>query len=275
MSTKNEAYELIYSKKRIIKEFVQNEIEKRKKNPCLFVYDSIDSTNNEAKRVAVKGCEHASIVCANSQTEGRGRMGRSFVSEENGIYFSIILRPKSDIAKILKLTAGAAVAVKRVVEKYCSEVSIKWVNDIYISDKKVCGILTEAISGCKSGGVEYVVVGIGVNVFGKAADFGNELSDIVTTIEEHSSLELDKNRIIAQIYCEFMDMYDKIENFSAIMEEYKNSSCVIGKKVFAIRADERKKVTVNDINDNGELVCTDEEGKEIIISSGEISIRFK
>lgn len=276
-STNNKGYMFLGAENKIKKELIENELAKVNKLADVYVFDKIASTNNEAKKLASEGCREKSLICANSQTNGKGRLGRSFVSDGSGIYLSVVLRPRCDISKTVKITSGAAVAVKRVIEKYCDDTKIKWVNDIYIGKKKVCGILTEAVSDFESGGVEYAVVGIGVNVFGKAEDFGAELKDIVTTMEEHlkDGKKLDKNVIVSQIYSELIDIYNSLDVFSLVMKEYRESCFVIGKQVFAVKAGERTKVTVTDVDDNGALVCEDENKNKILLSSGEISIRFE
>lgn len=274
-SANNKGYALVFDDGKTKKEFVKQQFENYKNIPEIFAYDVIDSTNNEAKRLAEKGVSHGSLVCANSQVAGKGRLGRSFLSEGNGIYMTVVLRPEFEIEKTIKITSGAAVAVKRVLERYCGNVYIKWVNDVYIESKKVCGILTEAVSNFENGGVEYAVVGIGVNVFGKAKDFGLELENIVTTLQEHTNKTLNKNRLISEIYVELMKIYNQINEFDSVMDEYKKSSFVIGKDVFAIRGNEKKAVRVIDIDNNGALICVDEFENEIVFSSGEISIRFE
>lgn len=183
----------------ISKEGIQKFLNKQLSYGDIFVFDEIDSTNNVAKQFATQGIGDKALIVAKKQTNGRGRLGRSFLSDGNGIYMSMVIRPTVSVEKILKITAGAAVAVKRVAEKYCEGVKIKWVNDIYIAQKKVCGILAEAITG-NEGKIDAVIIGIGVNVFGTCDEYGEELKTIVTTLEEQGGRMLDINRLIAMIY---------------------------------------------------------------------------
>lgn len=253
---------------------IKEEFLKKSLKCNVIVYDEIDSTNNIAKKLAYDGIEDKTLIVANRQSMGRGRLGRSFLSPDGGIYLSIVLRPELSVEKTLKITSGAAVAVRRVISKYCNDAKIKWVNDIYISGKKVCGILTESAT-CSDGGLNYVIVGIGINVFGNCNDYGKELKDIVTTIEENSRLKLDKNVIITKVYEEVLNVYSKLEEFDSTMEEYKKHSLVLGKNVYALNGKEKRCINVIDIDNDGALVAIDCETREKVkISSGEVSIRF-
>ena len=133
----------------------------------LKVYQEIDSTNRAAKEAAVTGLAgHGGCVVAGKQTAGRGRRGRSFYSpEEAGLYLSVILKPRGSLKESLLLTAEAAVAVyKAVLRTTGISLGIKWVNDLYYNEKKVCGILTEAVTDFESGDIDFAVVGIGLNL---------------------------------------------------------------------------------------------------------------
>lgn len=256
------------------KELIEKTLEDIGITGNIIFFDEIDSTNNVAKQLAIQKIESNTLVVAKRQSCGRGRLGRSFMSLGNGIYFSVILRPDSSVENSLKITSGAAVAVRRVLSKYCDDVKIKWVNDIYISEKKVCGILTEAASS-DGGTLDYVVVGIGINVFGRHEDFGDELSDIVTTLEENTNSLLDKNLLIASVYKELLDIISELDSFNSVMDEYRKHNIIIGKSVYIIRGDEKRLAEVIDIDNEGSLIAVDEATKEQMrISSGEVSIRF-
>ncbi len=259
----------------ISKENIENALSSDLSRGDIFVFNEVDSTNNIAKQLASQGIGDKSMVVAGKQTNGRGRLGRSFLSNGNGVYMSVVIRPTVSADKILKITAGAAVAVKRVIEKYCNDVKIKWVNDIYISQKKACGILAEAVTGAE-GKIDAVIVGIGVNVFGKSDDFGVELKNIVTTMEEQGGKMLDINRIVAQIYEHLITIYSMLDNFYDVIAEYKDASLVVGKEVYMIHAGEKRKIMVTDIDMSGAIVARDcETNKEIRVSTGEVSIRFE
>ena len=130
------------------------------------LYDTLESTNRTAKLLALEGAAHGTLVLAGGQTAGRGRLGRSFASPAGkGVYCSVVLRPPLPAANAQTATIGAAVAVCRAVQMLCGlELAIKWVNDLYYRGKKVCGILTEAGTDLESGQLEWLVVGIGLNL---------------------------------------------------------------------------------------------------------------
>ena len=127
----------------------------------LYFYDSIDSTNTQAKRLLAEGLSGKALITANEQTAGRGRQGRSFYSPKNtGIYYSYVFHPKKTLADAVFITTAAAVSVIRAIERLSTvKPTIKWVNDVYVEGKKVCGILTEAVSDFESGALESVIAG--------------------------------------------------------------------------------------------------------------------
>ncbi len=239
----------------------------------IYVFDCIDSTNSYAKKLAADGVEDGALIVANQQSAGRGRLGRSFFSPKGaGVYFSLLLRPKTGINEALLITSAISVAVCRAIDTLAQvKTEIKWVNDIYLGGKKLCGILTEAASGSNSRGVDYVVAGVGINVTNDA--FPDEIKDIATSISAHSDVKVERDKLIAAVINEFEKIYNDIEN-RMFMQEYKARSCVIGKSVYAIRAGVSREVFVDDIDDDGALVVTNENGEAEHINTGEISIRF-
>ena len=132
------------------------------------VFPCLPSTNQEAKRMALESAEQGSAVLAEEQSAGRGRLGRSFFSPRgNGLYMSVILRPKADVSNAVLITTAAAVGVCRAIDTVTGRhPQIKWVNDLYLNEKKICGILTEAVTNFETGVIESVVVGIGINFKG-------------------------------------------------------------------------------------------------------------
>ncbi|MBE6870405.1 MAG: biotin--[acetyl-CoA-carboxylase] ligase [Ruminococcaceae bacterium] len=234
----------------------------------------VSSTNTVLREQAEKGAEHGSVFVASSQSAGRGRMGRSFFSpDDTGIYMSILLRPSFDAEKASLITCAAAVAVCKAIEKVCgADVRIKWVNDIFLGGKKVCGILTEASFSMESGKLEYAVLGIGINVYKPEGGFPCEIESIAGYIAEKREKKL-RSRLTAQIINEFFSIYGEYEAFDFV-DEYKARSFVIGKKVKIIRGDTVKNATVTDIDGKCRLLVEYENGEKDALSSGEISIRF-
>lgn len=144
----------------------------------IYLYDSLESSNLTAKQLALTGAPHGTLVLTSHQQAGRGRMGRVFESPAGkGVYLSLLLRPDLSAADAQTVTIGAAVAVARAVKALCGlELSIKWVNDLYYQGRKVCGILTEAGTDIESGQLEWLVVGIGLNLTTSPADWPEELA---------------------------------------------------------------------------------------------------
>ncbi len=239
----------------------------------IHVFEKIDSTNNYAKKLAVGSENHGSVIVAETQTAGRGRLGRSFFSPHGaGIYMSIILRPKIDINKTLLITTMAAVALCRAIDNICDvNTQIKWVNDIYIKNKKLCGILAESIID-PTNGERAVILGIGVNVTTKA--FDEDIKDVATALFEYTNKDINRNELIAGILNELESVYDNLPDCDFI-DEYKKRSCVIGKEIFLIRAGEKRKAFALDIDKDGALVVRNENGETERINTGEISIRFE
>lgn len=236
------------------------------------VHPVIDSTNTHAKALAAQGAVHGTLVCARSQTGGRGRFGRKFHSPDaNGIYMSLILRPDFPADKAVMITSMTAVAVARAIERLADvQVQIKWVNDLYIDGRKVCGILCEAGMDFESGRLEYAVVGIGVNT--ARAEFPDEIKDIATSVGNVCGKDISKNRLIAEICNCMEEMYDQLED-GAFMEESRRRSNVIGRNVVVLRGNDRIPAKALDIDDQGSLVVETQEGI-LHVHSGEVSVRW-
>ncbi len=231
------------------------------------VFKTIDSTNAYAKSIAGTNTD-TSLVAADMQTSGRGRLGKDFFSPAGtGIYMSIIVRPDNVQLDSSLLTVAACVAVCGVLEKYTGKASyIKWVNDIFMNGRKVCGILTEAVT--RTGGIEFAVVGIGINVRTPSQTFPEQLRGTA------GSANLDgvsRNRIISDIYESFCTL-TAYGNADHIIEEYRNRSIVIGKTV-SFKADGKEfSALAADINQQGNLVVRLTDGRLKTLRSGEISL---
>ena len=236
--------------------------------PRIIYYDLIDSTNTRAKEYAKEMTENRDTVVfiADSQSAGRGRMGRSFVSNKgSGIYISILSYPKSSGIDAVSTTAKAAVALAEAVESVCEcDIKIKWVNDLYLGGKKLAGILTEGEIG-KDGKIAYQVVGMGINVYKSA--ISDEISAIATSLEGETNSPPDRSILAARIIKEFL--CDEKNYY----KEYKSRSFVIGKKVTVIKQSESYEAEVLDINPDFSLEI-DRCGKKERLFTGEISLRI-
>lgn len=243
-------------------------------NLPLHVYKTVDSTNNVAKKLAVDGADHGTTVLAFHQSRGKGRLGRTFISPANtGIYMSVLLKPLFDMSQSVLITTAASVAVVRAIEKVCGLTpQIKWVNDIYVNGKKICGILTEAITGFETGQIEYLIVGIGINCSTK--EFPQDLLEIAGALEGTFS----KNQLAAEVLNQLLPLMEHMEDRSFI-DDYKSHSMVIGKTVTVYKGGYSpqtagKQARVLDIDQNGGLEVIYSSGDRETLSTGEISIRM-
>ncbi len=235
-------------------------------------FDTIGSTNTAAAGMASEGAGHGTAVIAAHQTQGKGRLGRSFASpEDSGIYMSIILEP--DDSNPVLITTAAAVAVCRSIRKVCGlEPEIKWVNDIYLGGKKVCGILAESVTDYKTGRITHVILGIGVNC--RASAIPDDLRDIAGAIEGDYSI----CQLAAEIHNQLMPLAGILdpENF---IGDYRDWSMVIGKTVTVYKGGYSPGTSglaarVLDIDNNGGLKVIYSSGQRETLSTGEISIRL-
>jgi BirA family biotin operon repressor/biotin-[acetyl-CoA-carboxylase] ligase len=245
------------------------------KNLRFIKYHTVSSTNIIARELAAAEEKEGAVVLAEEQTTGKGRKGRAFFSPgQSGLYLSILLRPKYSVTASLLLTTAAAVAVARGIEEITGkEAQIKWVNDVYLEDKKVCGILTEASLAMENGGLDYAVVGIGVNVFAPHDGFPTDIKEIATALFPHTKTKSDiKNRLAAAILNHFMAYYQELTQ-KTFLPEYKRRSFLIGKKISVFRGKDILSATALDIDDDFRLIVRYDNGKEEALDSGEISVR--
>ena len=247
----------------------------------IFVYKELDSTNNLAKQLIGDKKEMPFLVVAESQTGGRGRMGRSFYSPPgSGIYMTLALRPELDISRSVLMTTAASVAVCRGIREVLGlECSIKWVNDIYLNGKKVCGILTEGITNFETGLVDSLVVGIGINYRMPEGRFPEELREIAGALlkeDSPSGLAPVRNQLVGSIANHLICLIDDLDR-REFMKEYRRRSLVLGKDIRFVDGTQRggrsQEGTVVDIDDNGGLVIRTRTGEQLTLNSGEITVR--
>ena len=263
------------------------------------VFDEVVSTNTLLKEKAASGAREGTVVIANSQTGGKGRMGRSFYSPMNtGLYISVLLRP-SDIPpqQALKITTMAAVAACKAIDSVVIDGAqdegtsgakksakrsknakeelpqIKWVNDIFFHDWKVVGILTEASISMENGNLEYAVLGIGFNVYAPEGGFPEEIKDIAGAILPERTPDA-KNKIAAEFLNSFFAIYRDAKHLK-YEKDYKGRCLVLGKDVDVIPTGggEKRRAKVLDITDDCNLIVKYEDGTKATLSSGEVSVR--
>ena len=241
----------------------------------LRVYPTVSSTNTVLKALAEEGAEEGLCLIAGEQTAGKGRMGRSFYSPPNsGVYLSILLRPALQAADATRITACAAVAVAKTIESLAPvKAEIKWVNDVYVTGKKVCGILTEASLDCENGQVKYMIVGIGVNTRVPDTDYPAELKNIAGSAFGEKPIPELRCRVAAGVLDNLMRCYEKLTD-SEWFEEYRKRSLVLGRPVSILSPGrEPEKATALDLDRDFSLIVRTESGEIRHLRSGEVSIR--
>ena len=232
------------------------------------------STNALLRDRAAAGAPEGSVILANQQTQGRGRLGREFYSpRDTGVYLSLLLRPRGmEPSKTVKLTTMAAVAACDAIEEVSGkEASIKWVNDIYLNEKKVCGILTEASYSLESGSLDYVILGIGFNVYPPAGGFPSELAGIADSILKIQT-DQGKNRLAASFLRRFLEIYRGTaeRDYAAV---YRAKSMVIGQPIRVISPAGTRNAYALDVDRDCRLIVRWEDGTVESLSSAEVSIR--
>lgn len=235
------------------------------------VMKSVTSTNSVLKELANAGEDEGTVLVASEQTEGRGRMGRSFYSPaDTGIYFSIILKPNLDARQATTITTLAAVAVCNAIEKVSTEsAKIKWVNDIFVNNKKVCGILTEASVSMENGKIDYVILGIGLNVYEPKEGFPSDIQNIAGYIFKKKENEV-MNRLIAEFFNCFYSHYNNLDS-KEFVQEYKERNLVIGRPITVISKKGNRRAKVIGIDDNCGLHVLYEDESEEVLTAGEIT----
>lgn len=245
---------------------------------AMTIVPQIGSTNTAMKQDFAHTMPHGFVLSAEAQTEGRGRMGRSFASPVgSGLYFSILLKPDLPLDKLHFLTLTAAIAVCQSIEACCGfHPSIKWVNDVLMQGRKLCGILTEASIEGESGKIEYAVVGIGINLRFSAENHP-ELANIAAGLYDFCENPPRRAVLLADILHKFELQYHALQNgdFLPILDSYRNYLCCLQQEIDVHQGDSVWQATALDVNPAGHLVVRDQQGQLHSLSSGEIRIRLK
>ncbi|MCI8956085.1 MAG: biotin--[acetyl-CoA-carboxylase] ligase [Eubacterium sp.] len=242
----------------------------------IHVYPIVSSTNTVLKEMAEQGAAEGTVVIAEEQNAGKGRMGKSFYSpSKTGIYVSILLRPTIPAEESLFLTTSAAVATARAIEDVSDKTAdIKWVNDVYIDNKKVCGILTEGAFNAETGQLDYAIVGIGVNVCFPEGGFPEEIQKIATAVFDKQTDSTNKrSMLIAHLLDYFMENYKELAS-KTFVKEYIERSMILGKKILLIEGNDTIPATAMEIDKKCRLKVKLEDDTTRWLSSGEVSIRI-
>ena len=240
------------------------------KHITVEVYDEVTSTNTLMKERGKNNAPHGLVIAAKHQTAGRGRMDRTFYSpDQTGVYFSVLLRPNLSPEDSLLITTAAAVACAQVLERHAKKTAqIKWVNDIYIDNKKVCGILTEAAFA--QGKIDYAVLGIGINLAPPQEGFPADIQNKAGSVFDHTDDDM-RAVIVADVLNTFFNIYETIEA-RAFIDEYRNRSLLDGMAVNVIKNDTITPATALHITPDLCLAVRYNDGKIEHLSSGDVSI---
>lgn len=269
-SVNNKGYRIDSSADILSEERITENMSESSKKLKLIVLDTVDSTNNEAKRMISDGFKENALIVSNEQTSGRGRLGRNFYSPKNtGIYMSFIFHTDLKLSDAVSVTTAAAVAVVRAIERLTDiRPQIKWVNDVYIGEKKLCGILTEAVSDFETGLAQSVVIGIGINI--STEEFPSGISETAASLNFSG---LSRNSLIAAVSDELVEICSDLSNKSYI-EAYREHSLIIGKEIDFYRNNTKYSATAVDIDSDGGLIVKLKNGETEVLNSGEVTVRL-
>ena len=239
---------------------------------CVHAFDSVGSTNDVAKELGENGAAEGTIVLAKTQTSGRGRMGRTFYSpEDSGLYMSLLLRPKS-CDNLGLITAGAAVAMRRAIFDVTNiHVDIKWVNDLWFQDKKLCGILAEG-KFCSSGSLPYVILGVGVNLQVPQLGYADEIKEKTVSLKEIApQLNIEAHTLASAFIWRFSELYQALPSVEFLIE-YRQASCLLQKEITYQKMGKTCTGLAVAIDDAAQLVVLSDTGEKQSLSMGEVQL---
>ncbi len=239
-------------------------------------FSCVDSTNDLAKAMAAEGAPEGTVLIADTQTGGRGRMGRSFCSPEGaGIYMSVILRPSVPAHELMHLTCAAAVAVCDAVRQASGlQPEIKWINDIIHSGKKLGGILTELVFSPEDNSHYAAIIGIGLNCNQKPEEFDESIRSIATSLSAAANKDVSRAQVTAAVILALEKMDAALLSHKAdIMKKYRQLCITVGKDICVHRENSVRHGRAMDIDENGALVVSYPDGQTEAVQSGEVSVR--
>lgn len=272
-SVTSKGYKLNGSNNKIAAELISPLLKTEQIGRTIRVYDEVDSTNNIARELETEKSPHGTTVVADTQTAGKGRIGRKFVSPPGaGLYVSILVRPHFDLSFAPMITAAAACAAAEAVEAMCgAKVMIKWVNDLYMNGRKICGILTEASLGLEMRVLDCAVIGIGINVRSIADSFDEELKKTATSIEDETGVKVNRNKLCAELLNRLEVYLGKIEDRSFLVR-YRERELLTGNMISAQVGGNILVGTALGIDDNANLVVELASGEIRSLNSGEANL---
>ena len=272
MISEKESYEEIVTGSIYNETTIADQIHTKWAGKTVHFAREIDSTNLWIKRLAKEGAPEGTLALAEFQSAGRGRLGRSWeVPEGTSVMMSILLRPKFEPQYAPTLTLVMGMAVAKAVKSLGFDVSIKWPNDVVVSHKKICGILTEM--GVRDGKIDYAVIGVGINV--NIKEFPEEMADKATSLYLESGREFDRSQIPGLVMEAFEEYYEKFAatcDLSGLKEEYESILANYNQPV-RVLAKEPYEGVARGITDGGELLVEKTDGTIVAVSAGEVSVR--
>jgi BirA family biotin operon repressor/biotin-[acetyl-CoA-carboxylase] ligase len=240
----------------------------------LYYFSETGSTNDEAFSLGVDGAPEGTVVIADSQNKGKGRLQRVWHSPPGtNIYTSIILRPQIQLSKASQIPIMAGVAVAETLNKYCPEkVHLKWPNDVLIGEKKICGILTQM--KMKANAIDFIVLGIGINVNLSREQFAQDIKEIATSLLIETEHKISRLKLIISLYENLAKCYKQLqqEGFGRITEEWLKLTPMIGRTVQVIFKDETIEGKAAGLDEDGSLILLATGNKEVKVSAGDATI---
>jgi len=273
-SSSKKGYQLISCPENLIAEEVRRGLNCQEIGREILVFPVLDSTNIKAKELGRKGYPDGTVIIAEEQNNGKGRMGRDWYSPgRTGLWFSILLRPEIPPIRAPFLTIIASIAVVKAIKRIDTGIKpeIKWPNDILIQGKKVCGILSELSADL--GKIKYTVVGIGINVNQK--NFPTGLLDKASSLKKHTGYRIDRTVLMRSVLEFFERGYQQLElqEYNRILDEWKSYLKIVGREVFVYNGSEKVEGKVIGISSQGELILQDKNGTNHYFWAGDVSLR--
>ena len=273
-SVSRKGYRILARPDKITAEEVRSRLNTKWAGNQIYFYESIDSTNNEARRLAENGALEGTLILAEEQNKGKGRRGRSWMTKPgSAIAMSMVLRPDIEPACASMLTLVAGLAIAGACRNFCGvEAKIKWPNDIVADGKKICGILTEMSSEIDC--INYLVVGAGINTY--VNNFPQELSDRAVSLHELMGEKPDRAGLIAECMKLFEQYYERFletQDMSSLLEEYNELLAGVGAAVRVLEPGGEYDGISEGINERGELLVRRDDGTVAEVYAGEVSVR--
>lgn len=239
----------------------------------LYWYETIPSTNTQAKVMALAGAPQGTVLLADSQSAGRGRLGRSFCSHSGaGIYMSVVLRPECSAADLMHLTCAIGVAACDAIEEVTGfRPGIKWINDLVANGKKLGGILTELVMDGTV--IRSAIVGIGINCSQEDGDFPPELQSIACSLSTVTGKNIDRAKLAAALICHLETISRRLHDRQVIMDRYRTDCVTLGKQITVIQGDLCRPGLALAVQDDGSLLVRFDDGTVSPVSAGEVSVR--